>query len=325
MKDRIGHRRFPDLITALVAATLLALPFVLPSVTLASEIIVYATGALSCALLLGSVGLLSFGQGLYFGFGAYASGILLRDLAAGSGFSVIAATIGGALLAIPIGFLIVRRRGVYFVMLTFAFAQTGFFAMLALNDYTGGENGLSGVPRPEFVSDNVSASAYVLYFVLAALFLAAFLLVQRLRASPLGSVLDAIRSNEGRAEALGYSTRRYKLAAFAIAGGIASLAGAMNTLFLGFVPPSAIDLEMSERLLIMALIGGVGSPAGALLGAGFYVMLADLIGHLWPRWLMIVAVLLILIVLFLRDGLSGAVSQLASRLTGRKIDATTGH
>lgn len=309
--------RFPDAATAAVAVALAAMPFVLPSMTLASEIVVFATGALSCALLLGSVGLLSFGQGLYFGVGAYVSGILLRDVAAGTGVAVLLAVAGSIVLSIPVGWLIVRRKGVYFVMLTFAFAQTGFFAMHALKRFTGGENGMVGVPRPVFAAD-AGLNQLLLYSLLAVLFFLAFLLVQRLNASPFGTVLGAIRSNEDRAEALGYNVRRFKLAAFAVAGGIAGLAGAMNTLFLGFVPPSAIELETSERLLIMALIGGVGSPAGALLGAAFYAVLADLIGHIWPRWLITVAVLLILIVLFFRNGLGGAVAGLADIVFRRR-------
>lgn len=304
--------RFPARTTVGVALALAALPLVLPSVTLASEIVIFATGALSCALLLGSVGLLSFGQGLYFGLGAYGAGILLRDLGLGTGLAVVLAVLGCIVLSLPIGWLIVRRRGVYFVMLTFAFAQTGFFAMLALKKLTGGENGLTSVPRPALAAD-AATNQWLLYGLLALLFFASFALIQRLNASPFGSVLRAIRSNESRAEALGYSVRLYKLAAFAAAAGIAGLGGAMNVLFMGFVAPSTIDLESSERLLIMVLIGGAGSPAGALVGAAFYSILADLLGQLWPRWMISIALLLIVIVLFFKSGLWGAIESLASR------------
>lgn len=304
--------RFPDRTTLGVALALAALPLVLPSVTLASEIVIFATGALSCALLLGSVGLLSFGQGLYFGLGAYTTGVLLRDLGIGTGLSMLTAILVSMIVSLPVGWLIVRRRGVYFVMLTFAFAQTGFFAMLALKKVTGGENGLTGVPRP-VLSENAAANQWLLYGLLSLLFFATFALIQRLNASPFGSVLRAIRSNESRAEALGYSVRLYKLAAFAVAAGIAGLGGAMNVLFMGFVAPSTIDLEGSERLLIMVLIGGAGSPAGALVGAAFYSILADALGQLWPRWMISIAVLLIVIVLFLKAGLWGAIEALANR------------
>lgn len=306
---KYGFPRFPNIETLLTAAALVLLPFVLPSVTLASEIVVLGAGALSAALLLGSVGLLSFGQGLYFGVGAYASGLLLSQAGLGFFSSVLLGVVAGALIAIPVGWMIVRRRGVYFVMLTFAFAQMGFFAMHAMGHITGGENGLSGVPRLQLHAA-ASTNALYIYFLLAGLFFLAFLVVQRLQTSNFGSVLAAIRSNEDRTDALGYNTRLYKLAAFAVAGGIAGLGGAMNTLFLGFVPPSAIELEISERLLVMALIGGTGSPSGALLGAGFYAIVADTVGHVWSRWLMLIAALLILIVLFLKDGLVGIPAQI---------------
>jgi len=308
-----GH--FPDGTTLGVGAALVALPFLLPSVTLASELVVFAVATLSCTFLLGLVGLLSFGQGLFFGLGAYVSGVLLREhglgtlpaVAAAAGFSFLAA----GLLA----FLAVRRQGVYFVMLTLAFAQMGYFAMLALKDVTGGENGLTGVPRPPLLAGAGTLSGpEAVYAFLAGLAFAAYLLVQRIGCSPFGSVLRAIRQNEARAEALGYDTRRFKIAAFALAGLLAGLAGAMHTVFLGFVPPNAIELEMSERLIIMAIIGGAGAPAGAFVGAGFYVLMADWLSTLWPRWLMLIGVLLIAIVLFLREGVWGGAMLLLARL-----------
>jgi branched-chain amino acid transport system permease protein len=311
--------RWPDWTTAGVALALLALPFVLRSVTLATELVVFAVGALSCAVLLGLVGLLSFGQGLYLGIGAYAAGILLKGHGAASLPALLAAALLAALAAALLGFLAVRRRGVYFVMLTLAFAQMGYFAMLALPGVTGGENGLTGVPRPPLLPGGLGALATpgAVYAALAAACLLAFLLAQRVAASPLGSVLRAVRENEERAEALGYDVRLFKVAAIALGGGLAGLAGAMQTVFLGFVPPNAIELEMSERLLIMALIGGVGSPAGAFLGAAFYVVMADLLSSLWPRWLILIALLLIAIVLFLREGLWGGAERLLAALRGR--------
>jgi branched-chain amino acid transport system permease protein len=309
-----ADNRFPARTTFAISLALVALPFAVPSVTLASEVVIFATGALSCVLLLGSVGLLSFGQGLYFGIGAYVAGIALRDHSTGTATAVLLAMVVSVLVALPIGWLIVRRKGVYFVMLTFAFAQLGFFAMLALKRVTGGENGLAGVPRPVLAGGDQIANQWFLYGLLAAMFFVAFAIIQRINASPLGTVLRAIRSNEARAEALGYSVRLYKLAAFAVAAAIAGLGGAMNVMFMGFVAPSNMDLESSERLLIMALIGGVGSPAGALVGAAFYSVLADILGQIWSRWMISIALLLILIVLFLKGGLWGALAELGNRV-----------
>lgn len=309
MPDR--EHRFPNATTIVIAAILIALPVVLPSLTLASEIVVLATGALSCTLLLGSVGLLSFGQGLYFGLGAYIAAILLRDFEVGALVAVLAAIASGAVVAALAGLVIVRRQGVYFVILTLAFAQMGFFLALAFPGVTGGENGFGNVPRAAIAFGQLSLAApLLLYTVLATLAFLSFLFVQRIIASPFGSVLRAIRTNESRSAALGYDVNRFKLAALTMAGAIAALAGAMNTLLLNFVPLSAIDFESSEKLIIASLIGGVGSPLGALIGAGFLAAMSDLLSPIWPRWSIVVAVLLILTVLYLRDGLLGLRSVL---------------
>ncbi|RVU16915.1 branched-chain amino acid ABC transporter permease [Methylobacterium oryzihabitans] len=311
--------RFPDLSSAVVLAGLAVLPFLVP-VTLAVQIAIFATGTLSVTLLLGSIGLLSFGQGLYLGLGAYAGGLLLRDAGLGLVPSLVVATLAAAALAGLLGSVIVRRHGVYFVMLTLAFAQMGHFATLAFKDVTGGENGLSGLPRRFDLFGLPIEGPLSLYGLSAGAFLLVFLLVQRLVASPFGSVLAAIRENEPRCAVLGYPVARYKTAALALAGGIAGLAGALHVVFLGFVPPSDADLEMSQRLLVMALIGGVGSPGGALAGAAFYMIVSEALSEIWPRWMALIALLLIGLVLFLPGGLwsvGGRIAALRHREAAR--------
>jgi len=303
--------RSPNLATAVVLATLIVLPFVVPA-TLASQIAIFATGALSVALLLGAVGLLSFGQGLYLGVGAYVCGILAKDAGMGLIPALLMATLAGAVLAGILGSVIVRRHGVYFVMLTLAFGQMGYFAVLAFKNVTGGENGLTGVPRQFDLLGLSIANPLAMYVFMAGAFFLVFLLVQRVIASPFGSVLAAIRENEPRSIALGYAVARYKTAAVALAGGIAGLAGGLHVVFLGFVPPSDIELEMSQRLLVIALIGGIGSPGGALLGSAFYTIVSEALSEIWPRWLALIALLLIGLVLFLPGGLWSA---------GRRISA----
>ena len=210
------------------------------------------------------------------------------------------------------GSVIVRRHGVYFVMLTLAFGQMGYFAVLAFKSVTGGENGLSGLPRQFDLLGFSIADPLSMYGFMAGAFFLVFLLVQRVIASPFGSVLAAIRENEPRSEALGYPVARYKTAAVALAGGIAGLAGGLHVIFLGFVPPSDIELEMSQRLLVIALIGGIGSPGGALIGSAFYTIVSEALSDIWPRWLALIALLLIGLVLFLPGGLWSA---------GRRISA----
>jgi branched-chain amino acid transport system permease protein len=202
-------------------------------------------------------------------------------------------------------------------MLTLAFAQMGYFAMLAWKDVTGGENGFSGLPRTFSLFGLPIASALSFYLLSAGAFLVAFLAVQRINASPFGTVMTAIRENEARSEALGYDVRLYKIVALAISGGIAGLSGALHAAFLGFVPPNNIELEMSQRILVMAIIGGVGSPAGALVGSGFYTLVSELLSELWARWLALIALLLIAIVLFLPGGLW----SIGARLARRRADA----
>jgi branched-chain amino acid transport system permease protein len=303
--------RFPNFATAIVLAVLVVLPLIVP-MTLASQIAIFATGALSVALLLGSVGLLSFGQGLYLGVGAYVCGILVRDAGMGLIPALLIAALSGTVLAGLLGSIIVRRHGVYFVMLTLAFAQMGYFAVLAFKGVTGGENGLSGLPRQFDLLGFSIADPRSMYGFMAGSFFVVFLLVQRVIASPFGSVLTAIRENEPRSEALGYPVALYKTAAVALAGGIAGLAGGLHVIFLGFVPPSDIELEMSQRLLVIALIGGIGSPGGALIGSAFYSIVSEALSEIWPRWLALIALLLIGLVLFLPGGLWSA---------GRRISA----
>lgn len=295
--------RFPDAATWLVLAGLGLLPFTVAT-TLASQIAIFATGTLAVTLLLGAAGLLSFGQGLYFGLGAYVCGLMLRDGHADLLVALTAATAAGTVLSALLGAVIVRRQGVYFVMLTLAFAQMGYFAMLAFKGITGGENGLRGVPRELTFAWLIPVQGTAsLYLLSAGGFLLAFLLAQRMLASPFGTVLVALRENPGRTEALGYDVGLYKTAVMAVAGGIAALSGALYAVFLGFVPPNSIEIDMSQRLLVMTIIGGTGSPAGALVGAAFYTIVSEILSELWPRWLALIALILIAIVLFLRGGL----------------------
>lgn len=308
--------RFPNFTTAIVVLTMVAMPFLIPT-TLASQVAIFATATLSVTLLLGSVGLLSFGQGLYLGVGAYLTGILLRDAGLALLPTLVLATLAGTVVAAILGMLMVRRQGVYFVMLTLAFAQMGYFAMLSMKSVTGGENGLTDLPRAMSVAGLPIASPTSFYLLTAGAFLLAFLAVQRLSASPFGSVLTAIRENEGRSEAMGYDVKRYKVAAVAIAGGIAGLSGALHAAFLGFVPPNDIEIEISQRMLVMAIIGGVGSPAGALVGSIFYTIVSEILSHLWARWMALIALMLIAIVLYLPGGLWSMGAKLVQRFGER--------
>ncbi|TCT09660.1 branched-chain amino acid ABC transporter permease [Paralcaligenes ureilyticus] len=287
-----------------VAVAVVVMPLVLQSTSLATEVLVFALGALSVTFLAGQIGLLSFGQGLFFGIGAYGSGMLAKLLSVGTSGSLLVGMLVAAAVGCVVGFMITHRKGVSFVMLTLAFAQMGFFIMTMFSSVTGGENGLLDIPRTPLLGGLFPLhDGYTIYVFIAFVYLIALMAVWRVVHSPAGSVLAGIRENESRIQALGYNARRYKAFAFAFAGAIAGLAGSLHTTFLGFVPPNVIQLEMSQQLLVMAIIGGTGSPFGALLGSMFYVVLSNVIASFWPRWMIIIALLLVTVVLFLRGGL----------------------
>jgi ABC-type branched-subunit amino acid transport system ATPase component/ABC-type branched-subunit amino acid transport system permease subunit len=184
--------------------------------------------------------------------------------------ALLGAALVGGFLAFLVGALAIRRTGIYFVMLTLAFSQMAYFLAYTLSDWTGGDNGLLSVPRPEIrIGDTVLlslADARVFYGFVAVLFLLIFIGARRVIASPFGSTLMAIRENETRASAIGYDTRHFKILVFVLSGAVTGIAGALYAMLLHFVPLSNIDLVMSENILIMTIVGGTGSLFGSLLG-----------------------------------------------------------
>jgi branched-chain amino acid transport system permease protein len=265
---------------------------------------------------------LSFGQGIFFGAGAYCAALLMIHLQLGLLSALLGAALAGAVLALLVGALAIRRTGIYFVMLTLAFSQMAYFIAYTLSDWTGGDNGLLSVPRPEIrIGDTVLLSlsdARYFYGFVAVLFLLIFIGARRVIASPFGSTLMAIRENETRAAAIGYDTRHFKILVFMLSGAVTGIAGALYAMLLHFVPLSNIDLAMSENILIMTIVGGTGSLFGSLLGAGSIVLLGEFLSDLWPRWLMLLGIILILVVVFMRGGLWGGLSSLVERLKGQR-------
>ena len=296
-------------------------PLVMGSTGNASTVLVFAIAAAAANLLLGYAGLLSFAQGTFFGVGSYVTGMLLLRWP-GLGLSVVlAALLAGGLTALVIGLLCIRQRGVYFVMITLAMAQLGYFAALSFPDWTGGENGLVAIPRPKIAFGGLQLSMEVplqRYLVIAAMFVAALMLLHRIVHSPFGKVLDALRENEVRVVTLGLDAARIKILAFCLSGAITAVAGALFALHIGSAPVSNIDLLTSESILIMAILGGRRSLLGAALGALALTLMSELISPLWPRWQLIVGLVLIATVLFAPDGLGGALASARQRWNERK-------
>jgi len=305
-------------------AVVLILPLTLSSGTLATEVLVYALAVLGCNLLLGYTGLLSFGQGIFFGMGSYTLGILMTRAGLGLPLAVLLALVAGALTAAVVGWFAIRQRGTYFVMLTLAFAQMFYFLAYSLPDWTGGDNGLLNIPRPPLSLFGMALpldSPWRFYTLVAVCFLVVFWLLQRVTASVFGRTLLAIRENETRASAVGYDTRRFKLAAFALSGAVTGLAGAFHALMTGIAPLSNIEYHTSEMILVMTVIGGTGNLFASVLGAAFYVLMSDWLSTLWPRWLLLLGLLLIGVSLFMHKGLWGLLQRGATALRRGRAQA----
>lgn len=298
--------------------TVVALVLLSPSYALATTMIIYAGAAVACGFLLGTAGMLSFGQGVPFGVGAYASGLAMIhwhvQVPAAIGIGVAAGTI----IALFVGALSILGKGVSFVMLTFAFAAMFGYLVYVFKDFTGGENGLRGLPPATVgvagqpwltVGDN--ASRYILAAVVFVLIYGVTWLVNH---SPLGAVLAAVRESEVRARAIGYNTYFAKVAAFTVAGGLTGAAGALYTVFLGSAPDTSIQVDMSSTILIMAILGGVASPFGPVLGAITYFGVSSFMSPYLERWQIVLALALLVVVLFWRGGIYGALASLARAL-----------
>jgi len=298
----------------LALAAVLILPLVMRSGTLASEILIYGLAVAACNLLLGYTGLLSFGQGIFFGLGSYVAGLGLVRAGLPAPVMLLLSLALGALVAAAVGWVSIRRQGVYFVMLTLAFSQMFYFLAYTFSGLTGGDNGLLDIPRPR-LAGTVLSDPWTYYAFVAVLFLGLFAALQRVALSTFGRTLLAIRDNEARAGAIGYPVRAFKVAAFAISGAVTAFAGALHAMLIGVAPLSNIDYHTSETLLIMTIIGGAANLFASLLGAGAYLLAADALSAIWPRWLLLLGLLLIVITLFLQRGLWGLIERAVALVT----------
>jgi len=308
---------------------LVLLPLVTGSASMSIEIVVFATAVLGANLLLGFTGLMSFAQGAFFGVGAYVAGLLRVEVDAGMLAVIVASGLAGAVASAVVGWISIRRQGIYFVMLTLAFAQLFYFLAYAFPGITGGENGLQGVSRPSLalgpfeIAPVTSNTGY--YIFAASLFLILSMAVARVIHSPFGQVLLAIRENERRASATGYDVRVFKIIAFAIAGALAGIAGALQAMFVGLASISNVEILMSQEILMMSIIGGANSLAGALVGSGFVVAVSSVLSTWWPRWLLLLGLILMVVVLYFPGGLVGAARSLVARLkSGRPAPSSKG-
>ena len=302
-----------DARTALVAALLLFLALlpVYASTTgnnflliLFTRIVILALAATSLNLILGYGGMVSFGHAVYLGVGAYVVGILAKE-GVYSGFAQWPlALVVSALFALIIGALCLRTRGVYFIMITLAFAQMIYYVGVSLDRY-GADDGLTIYRRSQFGSLVNLSNKIVFYYLCVALLLGAIYLVARIVNSRFGLVIQGARSNERRMRAIGFPLFRYRLACFVIAGALCGLAGVLLANHTDFVSPAMMHWTRSGDLIVMVVLGGMSSPFGPLIGAVALLLLEEALSGITEYWQIILGPLLLLIVLFARGGIVG--------------------
>ncbi len=276
--------------------------------SLGERVMIFAIAALSLELLIGVAGLVSFGHAAFLGVGAYAAGILASH---GHGTLVLAlpaALMASALFALLTGAIAVRTRGVYFIMITLAFCQMAFFVATSLAPY-GGDDGLTWPTRTHVFGTRMLKSETVFYYVILACLAVTYLLAGRLIASRFGRVLRGITDNERRMEAIGFAPYPYRLTAYVMAGATCGLAGFLLGNQVEFVSPAYMHWQRSGELIMMVLLGGTGTLYGPILGALAYLLLEEGLSRLTEHWKVILGPLLVLLVLFGRGGIAGAVER----------------
>lgn len=284
----------------LLVAAIVLLPLVVRP-AIATEIWIFAIFGLGLNLLLGYTGLLSFGQSTFFGSAAYVAGWLLKYYGINVFFALGIGVGVGALSALVVGYLCVQRSGLYFIMLTFALNQMFYFIAYQWTTVTGGEDGMPGVPRPAFLGIDFK-DPLTYYAFVSLLFLASLWVMKRIVESPLGRILQAIRENEVRAQAVGYNAPRFKLLAFVIGGAFSGLAGVLYAMLFGIVPLEAIGFVTSGNVVFATLIGGSGSLYGPVIGSFVFIWLSESVSTLWARWPLLLGVAFVIVVLFFRGG-----------------------
>ena len=297
-------------------AALLCVGVLLPRVVypvLAVDILAWALFAAAFDIMLGYTGLLSFGHAAFFGTGAYTAGLLALHAGLAYPVNALAGAFAAGLIALPLMFLAIRRKGIYFSMITLAFAQMVFYIINEWRSLTGGENGVQGIPRHSLLGLDVTSSTAFYYAALPIVVLG-LLLCWRIVRSPFGRVLLAIRENEVRTETLGYAVARYKLTAAVLSCMLSGLAGGIYVANHGFVALDTVHWSTSGLVVIMVLLGGMGTRLGPLVGAAFVLLLRDFLSTWTDAWGVVTGGIFVIVILIFRQGIVGTLeSVLASK------------
>jgi branched-chain amino acid transport system permease protein len=272
------------------------------------QAICFALFALAFNLLIGYVGLLSFGHALFFGWAAYVGAHAAKAWHFTPEFAILTGTAAAAVLGLVTGALAIRRQGIYFAMITLALAQMMYFFALQA-PFTGGEDGIQGVPRGFLFGLFDLSNTMTMYSTVVVIFIASFLLIYRIIHSPFGEVLKAIRENENRAISLGYKTERYKLVAFVLSATLAGLAGAVKVLVFQLASLTDVHWTMSGEVVLMTLVGGLGTVFGPIVGAFVIVAMQNYLAG-FGQWVTVIqGVIFVVCVLLFRRGIIGEIAH----------------
>lgn len=305
----------------LVLAALVVAPFLLPYLGfgpgLMTRILIWGLFGIGFDLLFGYTGLLSFGQAAFYGTGGFTTAWLLTNGTTNILLALLAGAVAAAVAGVVIGYLTLRRSGIYFAMSTLAFGEMFYFLENSvLRNFTGGENGIAGVPPAElplgFATIHIS-SGLPMYWFVAVFFFVGYVIARRIVRSPFGAVLRAVRGNPKRAIALGHATRHYKLTVFVIAAIYAGVAGGLLGVFQGFMPPDAFAIDTSAQLIIQTVMGGVATLLGPLLGATIWLYVFNVVqgvAGIGAYWKLILGVIFVIVVTVFRFGVGGALVRL---------------
>lgn len=296
---------------AALAAAMIAAPFFVYPVLLMT-VLCFVLFASSFNLLLGYAGLLCFGHAMFFGTAAYITGWLLKSTGLSIELGILAGGLFAAAMGFAVGLVSVRRSGIQFAMITFAIAQFVYFVLLQA-PFTGGEDGMQGIPRSAlFGVVDLNGNLAFYYFVLAVTALMIWLF-WRIVHSPFGEVLKAIRDNEARVESLGFRPERFKLLALTLSAGMAGVAGGLKATVFQFATLTDVSWNISGEVILMTLLGGIGTLTGPMVGAGVIIWLNDHLAQFGEWALISQGAILLLVIIFFRRGLVGELSALLRR------------
>jgi len=284
--------------------------FVYP--VLLMTVLCFVVFACSFNLLLGYAGLLCFGHAMFFGGGAYITGYVLKSSSVPVEVGILAGAAAAAALGYVVGLVAVRRSGIQFAMITFAIAQFVYFLLLQAS-FTGGEDGMQRIPRNALLGMIDVSKSSVFYYVILALTVASIALFYRIVHSPFGEILRAIRDNEARVESLGFKPERFKLIAFVLSAAMAGLAGGMKATVFQFATLTDVSWPVSGEVILMTLLGGLGTLAGPMVGAGIVIVLNDYLAGFGEWSLIAQGAIMLLVIIFLRRGVVGELGSYLNR------------